>query len=117
MIKKTICFDLDNTICKTKKNFYKQSIPYKKKIYLINLLYDKGYEIKIFTSRFMGRCLENENKAKKKGYLFTKKQLDNWGLKYHKLIFGKPSYDYLVDDKSIFFKKNWTSKLRKKLKI
>ena len=117
MIKKTICFDLDNTICKTKKNCYKKSIPFKKKIFLINLLYDKGYEIKIFTSRFMGRSLENPKQAKKLGYLFTKKPLNNWGLKYHELIFGKPSYDYFIDDKSIFFKKNWIIELKKKLKI
>ena len=33
----------------------------------------------------------------------TRLQLKN-GIKYHKLIFGKPSYDLLVDDKCIFKK-------------
>ena len=116
MVNKILCFDLDNTICKTVRNFYKKSTPYKSKISLINALYKKGYEIKIFTSRFMGRNNDNQKKAIKSGYFFTKKQLDSWGLKYHKLILGKPSYDVLIDDKSLFFKKNWSKYLLNKLK-
>ena len=42
---------------------------------------------------------------KKRGYKFTKKQLAKWNLKYSKLIFGKPSYDLYIDDKSIFLKR------------
>ena len=56
------------------------------------------------------------SKAKKQGYKFTKIQLKKWKLKYHELIFGKPSYDIYIDDKSIFFDKNWTEKLKKKLR-
>ena len=55
-----------------------------------------------------------EIKAKNQGYEFTKKQLSKWKVKYHKLIFGKPSYDYYIDDKSIFYNKNWTKKINKK---
>ena len=46
---KTICFDIDNVICSTTKNFYKKSKPIKKNINLINQLYNSGYFIKIFT--------------------------------------------------------------------
>lgn len=107
---KTICFDLDGVICVTKKNYYNKSIPIKKNVKFINYLYDKGFKILIYTARFMGRNNDNAKKAKKQGYKFTKKQLDSWGLKYSKLILGKPSYDIFVDDKSIFFKKNWAKK-------
>jgi hypothetical protein len=62
----------------------------------------------------MGRNKENIKKAEKQGYNFTKKQLKKWGLKYNKLIFGKPSYDLFVDDKAVFFKKNWQEYLKKK---
>ena len=65
-MKKTICFDIDNTICKTIKSNYKRSIPIKKNIEFINYLYDKGYIIKIFTSRYMGRTSDNLKEAKKK---------------------------------------------------
>ena len=107
MKKNIICFDLDNVICFTKKNFYKKSKPNIEAIEKINFLYKKGFIIKIFTSRFMGRSNENISIAKKKGFKFTKKQLISWGVKYHSLIFGKPSFDLYIDDKAIFFKKKW----------
>ena len=113
---KTICFDLDNTICRTKKNFYQKSIPIKKNVNFINKLFEEGYYIKIFTSRYMGRSNEKTSLAKKKGFLQTKSQLKKWGLKHNKLIFGKPSYDLLIDDKSLFHKKKWVNKLKNILK-
>jgi hypothetical protein len=60
----------------------------------------------------MGRNNENILKAKKQGYQFTLKQLKNWGVKYNKIIFGKPSYDIFVDDKAYGFSKNWTRYLK-----
>lgn len=108
---KKYCFDIDGVICKTKKKKYKSSKPNNKVIKLINNLYDQGHYIIIFTSRFMGRNKENVKLAKKQGYNFTNAQLRNWGLKFHKLIFGKPSYDFFIDDKSIFFEKNWFKKI------
>ena len=115
-INKTICFDIDGVICTTIKNNYKNSKPIKKNINFINQLYIHGYEIKIFTARFMGRNNDKISKAKKQGYSFTKKKLKEWGLNYHKLIFGKPSFDLLVDDKAVFFQKNWIKKVSKDLK-
>ena len=53
---------------------------------------------------------------KKQSYNFTKKQLKKWGVNYHKLIFGKPSYDVFIDDKNLGHKKNWASILFKQLK-
>ena len=103
MKKNIICFDLDNVICFTNKNFYKESKPNIEAIKKINLLYKKGFIIKIFTSRFMGRSNENISVAKKKGFKLTEEQLLSWGVKYHSLIFGKPSFDLYIDDKAIFF--------------
>ena len=115
-IKKTICFDIDGVICRTIGNNYMDSKPIKKNIHAINQLYMKGYTIKIFTARYMGRHKDIVNKAKKQGYKFTKKKLDEWGLNYHKLIFGKPSFDLIIDDKAIFFNNNWSNKINKILK-
>lgn len=114
---KIICFDLDNVLCVTPKNLYKKSKPIKKAINFVNYLYNNGYYIKIFTSRFMGRNNEKVSIAKKQGYEFTSKQLLNWGLRYNKLIFGKPSYDLFVDDKNLSFSKNWIKILKKKYRI
>ena len=113
--KKIICFDLDGVICTTKNKQYFKAKPKKKVIKIINNLYDNGHEIKIFTARFMGRNKESTIKAKKQGYKRTLNQLKNWKLKFNKLIFGKPSYDLFIDDKSIFFKKNWHKSIRKEI--
>ena len=109
--KKKICFDLDGVICKTKKNFYEKSKPIKSSIDKINQLYDQGNFILIYTARFMGRTKENSSEAKKKGYLLTINQLKNWGLKFNKLMMGKPSYDLIIDDKAINYSSNWKKKL------
>jgi len=109
---KVLCFDIDNTLCTTDNSDYKNSKPPKKNISLVNQLHTKNYYIKIFTSRFMGRSKEKSSLARKKGFDFTKKQLKSWGLKYNELIFGKPSFDLLIDDRAIFFKKNWQKKIK-----
>ena len=31
----------------------------------------------------------------------TENQFDKWGVKYHELKFGKPSYDIFIDDKNM----------------
>lgn len=108
---KTYCFDLDGVICKTYMSNYKKSKPISKAINKINSLYLDGHKVIIFTSRFMGRNHDNANLAKKQGYDFTLKQLKKWKLKFHKLILGKPSYDFIVDDKSINFK-NWIKNIK-----
>ena len=113
-MKKIICFDIDNVICNTVKNKYRNSKPNIKVINLINLLFEKGHTIKIFTARYMGRNNDNVRKAKKQGYNLTKKQLNKWNVNYHKLIFGKPSYDIFIDDKAMGYDKNWYTEIKKK---
>jgi len=110
---KIICFDLDGIICKTSKKNYMSARPIKKVINLINKLYFDNYII-IFTARYMGRNNEKVGVAKKEGFKKTYNQLIKWKLKFHKLKFGKPSYDMIVDDKSFLFKKNWLSEFEKK---
>ena len=115
---KTVCFDIDNIICKTNfRHEYSKSKPIKKNIKIINMTYDKGFKVILYTARFMGRCDGNLARVKKKIKPLTLKQLKNWGVKYHKIYFGKPSFDLFIDDKSLFFKQEWTNLLKKKLKI
>tara|TARA_X000000368_G_C22649650_1_gene544697 strand:- start:8 stop:373 length:366 start_codon:yes stop_codon:yes gene_type:complete len=111
--KYVFCFDLDNTICKTVGNKYKLSKPDHAAINAINLLYDKGHIIKIFTARYMGRSNDNIKKANKKIYKFTYNQLKKWNLKFHKLFVTKPSSDIYIDDKAYGYKPNWKRNLIK----
>ena len=110
-----ICLDLDGVICNTKNSVYKNSTPKKKIIKYINSLYDQNHHIIIFTARYMGRNNDKIKYAKKQGLALTKLQLKKWGVKYHRLILGKPSYDFIIDDKAIGFDKNWIKILKKKL--
>jgi len=114
--KKIICFDIDGVICTTdKKHNYKNSRPIIKNINFINKLYSSGYFIVLFTARFMGRCNGKINLAKKKCKHLTVTQLKDWRVNYHKLKFGKPSYDIFIDDKNLGFRYNWIGMLKKKL--
>jgi hypothetical protein len=68
---------------------------------VVNKLYDDGNVILIDTAR--------GSTTKIDWYEFTKKQLNQWGVKFHLLRTGiKLNFDVLVDDKSIndsdFFK-------------
>lgn len=105
--KKTICFDIDNVLCTTKNSKYRSSKPKIQVVRKINKLYSDGHKIIFFTSRFMGRTNNNTKKAYSMGFELTTNQLKKWKVKYHKLIMGKPSYDLIIDDLSIYFKKTW----------
>ena len=114
--KKKLCFDLDNVICNTKSNNYKNATPNKEAIKLVNKLYSNNFEIIIFTARFMGRTNNNKEKAISLGYNLTKNQLKKWKVKYTRLLLGKPSYDLIIDDKALgFSKKKWINQIKKKL--
>ena len=60
----------------------------------------------------MGRANENIQDAYDMGFDFTNKQLKSWGLKFHSLIMGKPSFDILIDDKSIDYNIDWVDKFK-----
>lgn len=89
--KLNFCFDIDGVIAITNDiKDYSQSKPNEKIISLINRLYDFGNYIRLHTARGYVTGID--------WFDTTKKQLEDWGLKYHELITGKPNADYYVDD-------------------
>ena len=108
---KTYAFDIDGVICTTKDSNYSKSLPNKIAIKKINKLYSDGNIIIIFTARYMGRTKNNVKKAEKLGYEQTFQQLKSWGVHFHKLFMGKPSFDILIDDKAYNYNKSWVKKL------
>ena len=111
MNSKAYAFDIDGVICKTNNSNYDLSIPNQNAINKINELFDNGNKIIIYTARYMGRTNDNINKAKELGYSSTLKQLKDWKVKFHTLVFGKPSYDLLIDDKAFNYSEKWISEL------
>ena len=98
----TYVIDIDGTICDWEAGRdYTLANPYPERIKVINKLYDQGNTIKYFPARGMGRYAGRSEKAIESFYAITESQLDRWGCKYHKLILGKPSGDYYIDDKGL----------------
>jgi histidinol phosphatase-like enzyme len=104
---KIICFDIDGIICRTSSLDYCKSKPIKKNIKKINELYNKGFYIKLFTARYMGRSNNMVSIATKRNQEVTVPQLKKWGVKYHEAIFSKPVYSLFVDDRNLFHRKDW----------
>ena len=90
----TFCFDIDGVIATlTPDNQYDLAKPQSENIRLINSLYAQGNQIILFTARGSKTGIDWRE--------ITRKQMSQWGVKYHKLLFRKPSADYYIDDKSI----------------
>jgi len=86
--------DIDETICeKSPNNNYNDAVPIAENIEKINSLFDQGHTIVYWTARGTGSGIDWSS--------VTKSQFKLWGVKYHSLNFGKPVYDYWVDDKAI----------------
>ena len=101
------CVDIDGTICTpTVGRDYHKAEPWQDRIKVLNKLYDEGNHIIYFTARAMGRFSGHSHyiaseKAKEVLFDLTKQQLNDWGVKYHELIMGKPHADLFIDDKGI----------------
>jgi hypothetical protein len=89
-----IYVDIDETICfYDGERDYNLAKPYLENIKKINILFEEGNEITYWTARGTVTKID--------WFDTTKKQLDGWGCKYHKLIVGeKPAYDLLICDKT-----------------
>lgn len=89
-----IYVDVDETICTTETGMsYRLARPLLDNIEKINKLFDDGHQIVYWTARGTASGIDWKT--------LTKNQLDKWNVKYHQIIFGKPAYDVLIDDKSI----------------
>lgn len=91
MKNKIIIVDIDGTICNSNNSDYKNSIPNYDRISKINQLYEENTII-YWTARggFSGIDWSE----------LTKKQLNDWGCKFHELRMSKPVYDMWIDDKA-----------------
>ena len=81
-------FDIDGTLADTPEKEYDKAEPDEAMIALVNMLFDQGHQILIVTSRGTSSGINWME--------VTTNQLKKWGVKYHKLIFGR-----IVSDKVI----------------
>ena len=99
----TICFDIDGVLCTQVDGHYDDAQPNPPMIDLLNRLHGRGCRIVLHTSRFMGSAGNDPAKAEMLGREYTEHQLKRWGVRYHELRMGKPRYDYVIDDRSVFY--------------
>lgn len=93
-VAKTFCFDIDGVIATlVPVSEYHRAGPRREAIDLINGLYERGHHIVLFTARGSVTGIDWAG--------VTRKQLQEWGVRHHQLIFGKPAADYYIDDKMI----------------
>ena len=104
----TFIIDIDFTLIFTPfvngKYEYDKSIPYISMIKKVNMLYDKGNSIILFTARGMGSRNFNIELIEKECRPIVIEQLRKFGVKYNELIMGKPwgkGNLYYIDDKNL----------------
>lgn len=99
--KRTIVFDLDDTISRTFNRDFENSQPIIPVIKKINRLYAEGWHIIILTARGQVSCQGDILKREKKYRAQIEKWLNWHDVKYHELSFQKPLAMYYVDDKAL----------------
>lgn len=88
------CIDIDGVIFKENDTGdYTIVEPIQANIDVINRLYDKGHEVRLYTARGSKTGLDWTEK--------TIQQLEEYKVKYDSIAFGKPYADYYIDDKFI----------------
>lgn len=91
---KTFCFDIDGVIATiTPVSQYHAARPITETVNIINELYKQGHTIVLFTARGTETGIDWRE--------ITRDQMSLWGVKYHRLLLGKPAADYYIDDKLI----------------
>jgi hypothetical protein len=99
-----IVIDLDGTILEERTIKEKpKAIPLPGAVNAVNKLYEMGHVIIIYSAR-PDSDLE-----------LISEQLDKYGIKYHRLVLGKPTGDIFIDDRAFTLRswtRNWHSLVR-----
>jgi mannose-6-phosphate isomerase-like protein (cupin superfamily) len=106
--------DIDDTICRPYLNAsntqekYEKATPILERIERVNSLYHDGHQVTYWTARGGNSGIDFE--------ALTRRQLIEWGCKFHSLVMGKPSYDVYIDDKSFNVDTMWPLAVKEELR-
>ena len=89
----TYCFDIDGVLCNNTHGRYELAQPYQQVIDRVNVLYDLGHRVILFTARGTTTGINWRE--------LTEQHMRAWGVQYHQLFFGKPEADIFVDDRAM----------------
>tara|TARA_B100001093_G_scaffold26583_1_gene23347 strand:+ start:906 stop:1748 length:843 start_codon:yes stop_codon:yes gene_type:complete len=102
------CIDIDGTLTEPHDGSPWDAIPRRDRIRKVNKLHDNGATIYLMTARGFihstGRYPKDIHSQQREADYHcrsrTEAQLASWGVKYHKLFFGKPRAKHYIDDRS-----------------
>ena len=85
--------DIDGTICsQVASGDYGKAEPLPIRIAELNRYHELGHTVVYWTARGTETGIDWRD--------VTEAQLARWGVKYHRLEFGKPAFDLLIDDRT-----------------
>lgn len=97
----TFVFDLDDTISRHRGRDFEHATPISATIEKIRQLHAAGHQIVVYSARGQNSCkgdlalIEERNREQVERWLYLN------GVKYDRLVFGKPLGDVYVDDKGV----------------
>lgn len=108
MSNKRICLDLDGVIASFKKEgqTYADVLPIEGAVEKVNGLREAGHYIIIQTARHMKTCKGNVGLVNARITKMTLQWLDDHGIQYDEIYFGKPWANIYIDDNAFRFN-NW----------
>lgn len=100
-----IVIDLDGTLCQIKQSnqSYSDLQPLLGAADRVRELRANGHYIIIHSARNMATCESNLGKVMKNVGKITLDWLEEYGIEYDEIYFGKPNADLYIDDRSIRF--------------
>lgn len=100
---KRFCFDLDGTLCETRKigQEYSDVQPISHMCDMVRRLYEDGHYIIIYTARNMVTYAGNIGEIIANQVPVIIEWMNRHNVPYHELIVGKPHADYFIDDKGV----------------
>lgn len=100
-----IAVDLDGVICPVKpvEESYQDLIPLPGAVERLRALRRAGHYVIIVTARNMATCQSNQGKVLKNVGKLTLDWLEQHGIEYDEIYFGKPNAHLYLDDRAIRF--------------
>ena len=100
-----IVIDLDGTICpiKQKGESYADLKPFPGAVEKLHALREAGHYLIISTARNMATCDSNLGKVMRNVGKVTLDWLEQYGIPYDEIYFGKPNAEVYIDDRALRF--------------